>query len=43
MPGVKRVDARFPQIDSRFDAMQQTCIRIGGGLIGVLFVALRRH
>ncbi len=26
----------FHQINSRFDAMQQTMIRVGGGLIGVL-------
>jgi peptidoglycan hydrolase CwlO-like protein len=27
------------QINSRFDAMQQTMIRVGGGLIGVLFAS----
>ena len=27
------------QINSRFDAMQQTFIRVGGGLIGVLFAS----
>ncbi len=26
----------FHQVNSRFDAMQQTMIRVGGGLIGVL-------
>jgi chromosome segregation ATPase len=26
----------FDQINTRFDAMQQTMIRVGGGLIGVL-------
>ncbi len=26
----------FHQLNSRFDAMQQTIIRVGGGLIGVL-------
>jgi hypothetical protein len=26
----------FDQINARFDAMQQTMIRVGGGLIGVL-------
>jgi hypothetical protein len=27
------------QLNSRFDAMQQTLIRVGGGLIGVLFAS----
>jgi hypothetical protein len=27
------------QLNSRFDAMQQTFIRVGGGLIGVLFAS----
>jgi tetrahydromethanopterin S-methyltransferase subunit G len=30
----------FDQINSRFDAMQQTIIRVGGGLIGVLIAGL---
>jgi tetrahydromethanopterin S-methyltransferase subunit G len=30
---------RFDRIDARFDAMQQTIIRVGGGLIGVLVAA----
>jgi tetrahydromethanopterin S-methyltransferase subunit G len=30
---------RFDRIETRFDAMQQTMIRVGGGLIGVLFAA----
>jgi hypothetical protein len=29
----------FDQINARFDAMQQTFIRVGGGLIGVLFAS----
>jgi len=29
----------FHQVNSRFNAMQQTMIRIGGGLIGVLIAA----
>jgi hypothetical protein len=27
------------QLNSRFDAMQQTMIRVGGGLIGVLIAS----
>ena len=30
----------FDEINRRFDAMQQTIMRVGGGLIGVLIVAL---
>jgi hypothetical protein len=29
----------FHQVNGRFDAMQQTFIRVGGGLIGVLFAS----
>jgi chromosome segregation ATPase len=29
----------FDQINARFDAMQQTFIRVGGGLIGVLIAS----
>lgn len=36
----QEMKAGFDQINSRFDAMQQTIMRVGGGLIGVLIVAL---
>jgi hypothetical protein len=29
----------FHQVDARFDAMQQTMIRVGAGLIGVLIAS----
>ena len=29
----------FHDVNARFDAMQQTMIRVGGGLIGVLFAS----
>jgi chromosome segregation ATPase len=29
----------FHEVNSRFDRMQQTMIRVGGGLIGVLFAS----
>jgi hypothetical protein len=34
-----QMQADTHQLNSRFDAMQQTFIRVGGGLIGVLFAS----
>jgi len=35
----QQMQADTHQLNSRFDAMQQTFIRVGGGLIGVLFAS----
>jgi hypothetical protein len=35
----QQMQADTHQLNSRFDAMQQTFIRVGGGLIGVMFAS----